>query len=277
MIAQPQSLAPSPYLDRAVATLDPVLALATPYRSRRTPWRFEQIERGAQPPRMWEVSAMALPWLIRHYQYATSLVDEPDPSISSPSQRYILNNGQSVDLYHGRSSGHFSLPSSYVAPVIMGAEVARRTSSGLRFSLGIIYTLNEGSGGKRGLSHYAESVSPGEYLVVDRNLPSYNLWMTAGAQYIINRRHRFRIHTGLHFMTPLYERFGQEQVLIQGDPLQEHFISRTTFRRSDFLNWVVPTPQITFEYQLRRNIGLTLGLGPQTGFGLNYQFGQRYP
>ena len=277
MIAQPQSLAPSPYLDRAVASLDPVRALATPYRSRRTPWRFEQIERGAQPPRMWEVSAMALPWLVRDWQSGNSLVDEPDPSISEFPQRYILNDGRSVDLYYGRSSAYFSLSSRYFAPAIMGVEIARRTSSGFRFSLGGTYIFSNGAGGKRRLSDYAESVPSDGYLVVTRNTHSYTLWMTAGAQYTINRRRRFRIHAGLQFMTPLYERYGREEVLIQGDPLQEHFVSRTTFRSSDFLDWVVPAPQVTFEYQLRRNIGLTLGLGPQTGFGLNYQFGQRYP
>ena len=65
-------------------------------------------------------------------------------------------------------------------------------------------------------------------------------------------------------------RVGEQTYLISGDTDEHIPVSTFVNRNANFLAFVLPLPQLTFTYQLRRNWSLNLGLGGASGMGATY-------
>ncbi len=273
-------------LRRMVAGLDPIMVPvqpADPSRARRYAGdalaakgpknRFERVPHYARNPPNWEVSARVLPLMIGGYGSFERLTSVP-PASGQAARFFTVPDGPPLQLYNSSRAGSYgSIYDRQLGIYMAGIEVARRFSSGFRFSLGGVYS-HEGGGADDPGRDVVNNLAADEYLLVTAyDLNWASLWLTLGVQYTINRRRRFRINIGLQGLGMVADTYGREQFLLGGEPRESIFVSRVTTRNRTFLSWVLPAPQLTFEYRLRQHIALSLGIGGMTGIGATYQWG----
>lgn len=259
---------------QAIAQLEPLPILpgaVAPNSLGGRRWRFTRTPRKEPTPGAWEVSGRTVPWIVEDWGGTYGQVYTTEANLNQgPDQLFILNDGSTERLYY--TSTHLSdyRVARRLTLVVTGLEIARRTRSGFRFSLGGLYT-----GYPEGFSYDPESyrnlIAPDEYVLVNRYTTNRGWYLTLGLQYTINRRRRFRINLGLQAVGKLYEEYGREEYLVGGAPFGEHFVSRITNRSAGFLSELYPLPQLTLEYRLRRNLALSLGIGGMSGIGVSYQ------
>ena len=115
-----------------------------------------------------------------------------------------------------------------------------------------------------------QQLGPNEYLLIRKDGAWRSFWLSMGIQYTINRRRRFRVNIGLQALGQLAETYSREEYLVGGEPQETIFVSRVTTRSRGFFSWFLPLPQLTFEYRLRQNVALSLGVGGMSGVGATY-------
>ncbi len=193
------------------------------------------------------------------------------------SRRFLLPGGDPIRLYPAGNARWQEYPGTEgprFSLLTAGIEVAYRTPRGFRFSLGGVLTR---SPGRSEIDHSSivGTLAAGEYLLLERDLGIQEYWMTLGVQYTINRRRRLRINVGVQALGMIYETYGREEYLVGPDLEEPAFVSRLTTANGNFLSWVLPVPQVTFDYQLRRNLTLSAGIGGMSGLGVSYNFARR--
>ena len=239
---------------------------------RNRKWTFEEVPSSEQPPGVWEVTALVFPWVVRNDDRYLRVTTDTTGGNIYPEGTYTLNSGRPLTVYYdeaqlGRGG---TLDQQRLALLFTTIEFARRTPSGFRFSLGASFGLGQQRSFDYSIEDLGSDFGPDDYALIYRSEDGSALFLTAGVQYTINRRKRFRIIAGINAVTSVYQSYRNEATLVGGSPYEEHFVRRVTSRDEDFLDFVVPTPQFTFQYQMSQHLSLTAGLGSTLGVGATY-------
>ena len=231
--------------------------------------RFERVPFDEPSPANWEVSARVLPWMIESYWSYDRLVSVQE-RIGQSARLFTHPDGPPLRLYDQEGAPGYNYNTDHEFGLLMsGIEVARRTPTGFRFSLGALYS-QEGVELNRPAESLIQQLEPNEYLLI-RNEGSWRaFWLSMGVQYTINRRRRFRINVGLQAIGQLAETYSRKEYLVGGEPRETLFVSQVTTRNRGLFSWFLPLPQLTFEYRLRQNLALSFGVGGMSGVGATY-------
>lgn len=229
--------------------------------SKKSRWKWK---RGQQQSGRWEIDLAGVRFSEDNFTSTGLLSTSSVPGSGFPGETYVIN-GESRVLY----LREFVRREAKGGIGVGRLRVARQTSNGLRFSLGVVRTATI-RGDRKAVENFA-SEQREDYLFGSTYQETFYL-LTGGIGYTFFRSRRLRPYAELGIMRTFWGKTRQENVIFAPDNAGESLVSFSERRQSgldpDFVT--IPLAEIGLNYQLTRHLQLGVAIFPELSSNVEY-------